>query len=76
MQQKGELEDVENVFRRDLRRPAVRRRRRRRRRQVEAAGFRTVACQVGVAAGDDAALQDLGDLTRINFVNHRLNLDT
>ena len=75
MQQKGELEDVENVFRRDFRRPAVRRRRRRRR-QVEAAGFRTVACQVGVAAGDDAALQDLGDLTRIHFVNHRLNLDT
>ena len=75
MQQKGELEDVKNVFRRDFRRPAVRRHRRRRR-QVEAAGFRTVARQVGVAAGDDAALQDLGDLTRIHFVNHRLNLDT
>ena len=76
MQQKGELEDVENVFRRDLRRPAVRRRRRRRRHRVEAAALRTVARQVGVAAGDDAVLQDLGDLSRINFVNHRLNLDT
>ena len=76
MQQKGELEDVENVFRRDLRRPAVRRRCRRRRHRVEAAALRTVARQVGVAAGDDAALQDLGDLTRIHFVNHRLNLDT